>query len=344
MKYTLKTLPKNIQEQLMKSYYLSNTEEYFNQDNNDSFISSSNDLFSQMLGNIEEENSSDSFTPKIAEHKVMWETNNYEDKGDGYQQNDYVNDLSIIIPRVEKSQLEQKRRVKEKAEVFTPSWICNLQNNLVDDDLIGKNSFNVTTKDERNWTPNKDKVDFSNYNGDWLDYIQERRIEMTAGEGPYLMSPYDTTTGDEIPVRDNDGLFQRIGVLDRKMRVVTENASLEQWNDYALIALCNTFGYEWQGDNLLLARLNFLNTYIEYYMNVFNESPSDESIQMVAEIASWNLWQMDGLKMVQPDSCSAECHSCKKRIRTGHDGRLSLCRFATPEGFSIKIFNDFVQK
>ena len=31
----------------------------------------------------------------------------------------------IIRPRVDKSKEEQRERVQKKAEVFTPSWICN---------------------------------------------------------------------------------------------------------------------------------------------------------------------------------------------------------------------------
>ncbi len=31
----------------------------------------------------------------------------------------------IIRPRVDKSKEEQRKRVQKKAEVFTPSWICN---------------------------------------------------------------------------------------------------------------------------------------------------------------------------------------------------------------------------
>ena len=39
----------------------------------------------------------------------------------------------IIKPRAKKSHNAQKARSKDKAEVFTPAWICNAQNNLVDE-------------------------------------------------------------------------------------------------------------------------------------------------------------------------------------------------------------------
>ena len=38
----------------------------------------------------------------------------------------------MIRPRAVKSKREQTQRAKDKAEVFTPAWICNAQNNLID--------------------------------------------------------------------------------------------------------------------------------------------------------------------------------------------------------------------
>jgi hypothetical protein len=48
------------------------------------------------------------------------------------------------MPRVHKDKLLQLSRSKEMAEVFTPSWICNAQNNLVDNSWFGRdNVFNT---------------------------------------------------------------------------------------------------------------------------------------------------------------------------------------------------------
>ena len=53
------------------------------------------------------------------------------------------NRIHFIKPRVLKSQTEQKKRSKDMAEVFTPSWVCNKQNNLIDDEWFGySGSFN----------------------------------------------------------------------------------------------------------------------------------------------------------------------------------------------------------
>lgn len=334
--YTLKTLPETAKQNLLKTYALANPEDH--RDNRRKSDSKEEVSLEDWFSNDDKEEYS---TETVADN-IIWGTDNYEDKGEGYGFTDSVNDLSIIVPRVDKSKAEQKRRVKEKAEVFTPSWVCNVQNNLVDNHLIQENVFNTQTENDRNWEPSESPISFEKYSGTWLDYICERRLEMTCGEGPYLMSPYDTTTGAHIPVRDDRNRFMRIGTLDRKLRVVTENSSKGNWDNYAILALCHTFGYEWQGDNLLLARLNFINTFIEYRLDAVGEYPDEELINDIAEIASWNLWQMDGLKMVEPMSCSDDCNACKKKKRAGHNGEVSAIRFLTSNGFVCKAFEDLL--
>lgn len=117
-------------------------------------------------------------------------------------------------------------------------------------------------------------------------------------EAPYLVSRYDTISGDIIPVRD------RIGLLGRKLRVIAENtASPSEWFEQVLIAYKNIYAYEWQGDNLLLARENALYTFSDYYADKFAITPTKEQTRQIAEIISWNFWQMDGLKGVIPNSC-----------------------------------------
>ena len=175
-----------------------------------------------------------------------------------------------IRPRVLKSKENQTGRSKDMAEVFTPSWICNAQNNLVDDALP-----NDTT---------------------WQDYVRLTCLEITCGEAPYLVSRYDATTAAPI------ALEKRIGLLDRKLRLINENAkSKEEWLEWARIAYQNIYGYEWQGDNLLLAREALLYTFIEYHQAKFCEHPMKKDILETAKIISWNLWQMDGLRGVPPD-------------------------------------------
>ena len=236
---------------------------------------------------------------------IIWATDNYSSRGFGYQNDDYITvplitgyNGSVIKPRVEKSKKEKADRIKQKAEVFTPSWVCNKQNNLVDNAWFGEeNVFN--TEGEKAWTSTKDRIRFPTPTGKtWQDYVSDTRLEITCGEAPYLVSRYDTVTGDSIEVGS------RIGLLDRKLRVVSENTdSEEDWLKWAIVAFQNTYGFDWQGDNVLLARENLLFTFADFYQAKFRTSTTVETLRLIAEIVSWNIWQMDGLKFVIPNSC-----------------------------------------
>lgn len=206
----------------------------------------------------------------------------------------------LIQPRITKSQSARLGRTRDKAEVFTPSWVCNKQNNLIDQQWFGReNVFN--TENGESWTVLSKPVLFEGCKKSWEKYIDAQRLEITCGEAPYLVSRYDTVTGEKIPLR------RRIGLLDRKMRVVRENTTTaEEWLTWAQRAFESVYGFEYQGDNLLLARENLLYTYIEYYHERFGEMPGIPLLRKIARIISWNIWQMDGLKCVVPGSCKPE--------------------------------------
>lgn len=82
---------------------------------------------------------------------IFWATNNYADLGVGYQYSDQITleaitgkNGEVIKPRAVKSREMQQQRSREMAEVFTPSWICNKQNNLIDNTWFGRdNVFNI---------------------------------------------------------------------------------------------------------------------------------------------------------------------------------------------------------
>ena len=237
---------------------------------------------------------------------ILWGTDNYEKLGDGYKQTDQIQrelitgeNGEVIKPRIAKSKEEQTLRSKTKAEVFTPSWVCNAQNNLIDEAWFGrKDVFNI--EGDKTWEPNLEPIKFTKKKGKtWEYYVKANRMEVSCGEAPYLVSRYDTITGDAIP------LNRRIGLLDRKLRVVSENCDTERdWSRHAEIAMQSVYGFEWQGDNLLLARENLLYTYIDFYVAKFQKQPSVNRLKGIARIIAWNLWQMDGLKGVVPYSCS----------------------------------------
>ena len=236
---------------------------------------------------------------------ILWATDTYAEKGAQYDSWEHITVKlitgrfgKVIRPRIDKSQKEQKIRIKDKAEVFTPSWICNEMNNHLSDEWFEKkNVFN--TEKEKTWTTSKNKIQFSNEDGKtWQDYVKSKVLEISCGEAPFLVSRYDTTTGEWIEVND------RIGALDRKLRVVNEQCDSEpDWYNWTLEAFKSTYGYEWQGDSLLIARENLLFTFIDYYIAKFENFPIKEYLIEIAKILSWNIWQMDGLKYVIPNSC-----------------------------------------
>ncbi len=311
---------------------------------------------------------------------IFWATSDYEDRGEGYGYKDQIvpdkitcNNCRIVMPRVLKDKQAQLDRTKDKAEVFTPSWVCNAQNNLIDEAWFGrKDVFNheiVNDDGSHTWTPTEGKIEFPD--GDkqktWKKYVVENRMEITCGEAPYLVSRYDTTTGELIPVK------RRIGLLDRKMRVINENVETEkEWYQMAEKAFKHTYGYEWQGDNLLLAREALLYTYIEYFMEKFNAKDADGEyvkdangnlrvpergkIVNAARWISWNIWQMDGLRNVVPDTCHDEvstdlfgsetrkpCPGCTTGSALKHNGAACIIRdwnMKKPKNYQFKPGED----
>lgn len=199
-----------------------------------------------------------------------------------------------IQPRVMKAQAEQILRTRKKAEVFTPTWLCNVMNNYCDEEWFGyPDAFN-RVNDDNSWEETKGPVVFPKKKK-WHQYVDARRLEITCGEAPYLVSRYDTTTGEIIPIE------KRIGLLDRKLRVVTENTdSEEEWLRWTIRAYQSIYGYEYQGDNLLIARINLLVTFCEYLEHTYHRKADKKELEQIANIIAWNIWQMDGLKDIPP--------------------------------------------
>ncbi len=279
---------------------------------------------------------------------ILWATDNYKSLGNGYEHNSPITiELitgthgNIILPRSKKKKSIQQARSRDMAEVFTPSWVCNAQNNLIDNAWFGCEDVFNTEKEKpdgtKNWETNKNKVVFPK-GKTCKHYIKENRLEVTCGEAPYITSRYDTTTGEFIAVEN------RIGLLDRKLRVINENLDTSgDWLEAAQIAYKSIYAFEWQGDNLLLAREAMLITFIENYLLKFGKEPLQKSIKYIAYIISWNVWQMDGLKGVVPNSCKSQvteqhdlfgdiekiikqCEGCMKENISKHNGEYCIIR------------------
>lgn len=278
---------------------------------------------------------------EVEYHAIIWATDDYAALGPGYAFHDEIRPELItgagrgrvIRPRVLKERQRQAARSKGMAEVFTPAWVCNVQNNLVDEAWFGRQGvFNSPAPgDPHGWIPAAGPVTAFPPGKTWRDYVRSERLEVACGEAPYLTSRYDATTGAPIP------LPRRVGLLDRKLRLVSENChATGEWLAAAREAYQSTYAFEWQGDNLLLAREALYCTFLEAYEAKFGSGPQLKSRESIAYVISWNVWQMDGLRCVVPDSCrraaqpadlfggaaaaAPECPACKAGKREGHTG------------------------
>lgn len=237
---------------------------------------------------------------KSTKKNIIWATDTYSDNGIFFADNEEITEdlvsgaySRIIQPRVYKAFEEQSSRTRKHAEVFTPSWICNLMNNYCDEEWFGRKDVFNCQKDKHRET-NKEKIYFPD-GKTWKDYVDSRRLEITCGEAPYIVSRYDTTTGDMIPTED------RIGILDRKLRVINENVTDDaEWIKWVYRAFQSVYGYEYQGDNVLIARINLLMTFVDYYTEIYKKAPESQELKKIANIIAWNIWQMDGLKGTVP--------------------------------------------
>lgn len=251
---------------------------------------------------------------------ILWCTDSYETMGEMFNpQKEIKTELvtgvygRLIQPRAVKTKEEQLYRTREKAEVFTPLSIVKKMNEACDTKRVTKNN--------------------------WQEYVALLKLEITCGEAPYIVSRYD-------PVSDSQELVplpKRVGFLDYKMRIVSKYCDIvEDWIKWSKIAFQSSYGYEWQGDSLLIARENLLYTFIDYYEDKFKKTPSLNLQKEIAEIIVWNIFQMDGLKYVIPMSCKSEkviikgeetlfekkedysieklCSGCEKKTAKNHNG------------------------
>lgn len=174
----------------------------------------------------------------------------------------------IIKPRALKSRELQIARTKSKAEVFTPTWMVKIQNDEID----------------------------KNYENDDLEtYINRTWLEITCGEGPYMATRYDMETGEIVDMAD------RTGFVDRKLRRINKEIDNQaEWQRVVNDAYKSCYGFEWNGDSLLLARENLLYTYCDYFVEKWGTYPPYGCIKEIAEIISYNVFQMDGKKFIIP--------------------------------------------
>jgi hypothetical protein len=259
---------------------------------------------------------------KTTNKNILWATDSYQSRGKKFNSNEQIKTElvtgiygKVIQPRSVKNKKEQLIRTRDKAEVFTPLSVVKQMNDACDTEHITKSN--------------------------WQEYVSLLKLEITCGEAPYIVSRYD-------PVSDKQELIplaKRVGFLDGKIRVVSKYCNEHKdWVHWVKIAFQSSYGYEWQGDNLLIARENLLYTFIDFYREKFSKKPALKLQKEIVEIIVWNIFQMDGLKYVIPMSCKNEkkitlgienlfgekednyveesiCKGCFKKTAKGHNGK-----------------------
>lgn len=220
---------------------------------------------------------------------ILWATDAYSLYGEFYspgneiRSNRITGECSDLIKTRARRAMEQRtERTRQHAEVVTPLWIIKKMNDFADEQWFERKTgvYKLT----------EDGKIFFNTKKHWKLYVDARRMEITCGEAPFLATRYDVETGEAIPIED------RIGLLDRKLRAVTENTQdIEEWKTWALRAVQAIYGYELQGDNLLIARVNLLCAVEEHMFHRWRQRADKEYLGKLCNVIAWNLWQMDGI-------------------------------------------------
>lgn len=266
----------------------------------------------------------------LADHstgkRIIWATDSYVHRGPAFGTEKPIQpklisgtNSRVIQPRAAKSREEQLFRKREKAEVFTPLNVVERMNRATDQ------SLGYSRVSARNWK----------------EFVSSRKLELACGEGPFIAGRYDPTATNQkvIPPK------VRVGFLDRKFQAINQFVwDQTDWLAQAKLALQATYGYEWQGDSLLIARENVLQTVVDFFKDKFGSllEPEVGFLEECAEIISWNIFQMDGIKFVIPMSCRdtvapststplfgepdvtgpnlSQCPGCKFEIPRDHNG------------------------
>lgn len=227
---------------------------------------------------------------RTTKRNIIWASDAHAGLGEAYRSNGEIRlelitgDRSGVIKTRARKELSQRSdRTRKNGEVFTPLWICRKMIDYADEMWHGEaeaaaHGGKITKK--------------TAYSGSeqWRRYVDSRRLEITCGEAPYLVSRYDVATGSEIPAPE------RTGILDRKLHAADEHTATEdEWLKWVFRSFEATYGYELLGDSLLIARVNLFMTFEEYLLRRWNRRPSAKEYQRLIRIITWNVWQADGL-------------------------------------------------
>lgn len=213
---------------------------------------------------------------KKKEKNIIWASDNYVQHGSKeYSPTSEIKPElitgvhgNLIMPRALKSLELKKERTRNKGEVFTPQSIVKKQN---------------------------DEIDKNYKNDDIETYVRRTWLEISCGEAPYMTTRYNIENGEIILFKNREGF------VDRKLKKINEYTNdIKEWFRLIKLAYQSSYGFEWSGDSILIARENLLYTYRDCYYDKWFMEPPYESFKEIAEIISYNVFQMDGLKYIVP--------------------------------------------
>ena len=174
---------------------------------------------------------------KATKGNILWATDAYAGCGVGYGRGEEIRteritgkNSDLIKTRARRAMEQRTERTRQHAEVFTPLRIVKKMIDAADEQWFGRKAGFYKLSPEGRVSFTKEKT--------WKKYVDARRLEITCGEAPFLVTRYDVETGDAIR------LEERFGLLDRKLRAVSENAAdEEEWKIWALRAVQSIYGY-----------------------------------------------------------------------------------------------------
>jgi type II restriction enzyme len=253
---------------------------------------------------------------------IRWATDIYTQLGEGFGPDDEIPASAIacgqIKPHACRERAECAERTRLHAEVVTPLRVVKQMCDCADERWCG-------------WERALEHMD-------WKRYVMLPRMEIACGEAPFLATRYAPETGEVIPVEE------RVGLLDRKLFAVSAHATdVEEWKNWAMRAVQSIYGYELQGDNLLIARINVLCTVTEHLHHRWGTEPGKAWLEALCDVINWNLWQMDGIRGCPPaqsfaESAETDDLSCRTfDWNSGTSVRYSTLREARRESIAFDV-------
>lgn len=198
---------------------------------------------------------------------------------------------AALVPGALKSKERKFNATRKNGEVFTPSWICSMQN------MIAWNLLGIGVADFMDPDVSEELAMLA---------IDAKVVEPFCGEAPYLAFLYDVVEGKSIHNKD------KFGILDAKLRMAAtlarrcakgcegKESDVAKWRELALQALKSVYAFDSKGDNVFLARRNLLRTLVHADED-FTGAPTDPEFLMEAlRIISRNVWQMEAVGLAIP--------------------------------------------